>query len=97
MELPKNKNTDLSHSGDEDGVLVEIPSVRNRVLPLQPLLASPDLLVAGGGGGLVGAAAVGGGGGEVEGGGPAVDRGGVLGHVEAPQEGDLGDDDEGDD
>lgn len=88
----RSEKSHLLHPGDENWIFLEISGVGHSVLPLQPLLAVPDLFRIqepfrdqrrrrrrrrGGGR-------------------PLLDHtGGLLGNVDASQKGDLGDDCEG--
>lgn len=106
---PKNqtknfsKKLNLIHSGNYDRVLAEIPRVRNIILPLQPLLAAKPLhfnrnrqrrrqrnqitrTIVNDGVVVKG---------EVQRCSPFMDCGGVLPHVKPAQEGNLSEDDDG--
>lgn len=90
---------------DDDRIGGETSSIRDGILSLQPILASPFVpaisnfflkgAVGGREGRCQGVLKGGGGGGELEGGGPVLDHAGVLGDVEAAEEDNFCDDDEG--
>lgn len=89
---------------NDDRIGGETSCIRDGILALQPILASPFVpaisnffskgTVRGREGRCQGVLKGGGGGGELEGGGPVLDHAGVLGDVEADEEDNFGDDDE---
>jgi hypothetical protein len=89
------ERTCLCGAADEDGVLFEIAVVGHGVLPLEPLLALPDLvvIVVPATRNLVRAPVRGE---AVEGASPALDRLGVLGNVDATEERDLAEESDAD-